>query len=160
MDLRWTGLFALALVANAPQPGRVLIGRYGGWAAFREGATCFAVALPRERAGGAEPPFLAFTRRVDAAVPVALFVRLSHPFESRAPVTLLAAGRTFVLRANSDGAFADSPREELRILAAVRAANRLEVRATGARGRAFGDVYDLAGAPSAIDAAILACGTR
>jgi len=81
-----------------------------------------------------------------------------HVVPSREPAAgdalrLEIGDRTFLLR----GSGGRDAREDQRIVAAIRRADRLRVRGVDARGRRFRDDYPLAGAPSAIDAAIVGC---
>ena len=46
------------------------------------------------------------------------------------------------------------------IIAAMRSATRMTIRATDTRGRRFANTYSLAGAATAMDAATLACAQR
>ena len=46
------------------------------------------------------------------------------------------------------------------IVAAMRSASRMTVRATGTNGRRFSDSYSLSGAATAMDAATLSCSRR
>lgn len=151
----------LLLVAAAPIPaGREYLGRHGRWVAFRDGAAarCFAIAEPlSNRHDRGVRPFASFALWRGSGRGVGLDVRLSRAPRAGSPVTLRVGERRFALVADATDAWGRSVREDARIVAAVRRATRMEVAAVDARGRRFADAYALAGAPSAIDAAIVGC---
>lgn len=154
-------LAGLLLVAAAPL-GREAIGVWKGWGAFRDRtpARCFAIARP-----------VANGRRRDGWASVAtwpgrglsgsLHVRLSRARDRSAAVTLSIAGaggeRRFTLAANTLDAWAVDLASDRAIVAALRGSRAMSVEAVGPGGRPFADTYALAGAATAIDAAMLAC---
>lgn len=160
-----TLLAGLLLVAAAP-PGREAIGVWKGWGAFRDRdpqgpvTRCFAIARPiangRRRDGWAS-----VASWPGRALAGSLHVRLSRPRDRSAPVTLSIAGvdgeRRFTLAANTLDAWAADAPSDRAIVAALRGARAMSVEAVGAGGRPFADTYPLAGAATAIDAAVLAC---
>lgn len=143
-------LFA-GLIAAWPASARDVLGQFGRWGAFREPpGRCFAMAEPVS--GGTGRPFVAISR-VRHGGPPRLHVVPSRTPGSDMPLRLEIGDRRFTL-AGSGGRDA---REDQRIVAALRAADRLRVIGVDQRGRRFRDDYALAGAPSAIDAAIVGC---
>ncbi len=151
-------ILALALLAAAPGSTRTLLGQYGHWGAFRDGRPprCFAIAQPVSTRG-AGAPFAAFVGVRGQGFPVQFHVRLSRAPRTSEPVALRIGGERFVLLVAGRDAWARDARADARIVALGRGATRMEVAGIDARGRRFGDAYSLAGAASAIDAALLGC---
>jgi hypothetical protein len=141
------------LLAATPLYARTVLGQYDRWAAFREEpGRCFAVAEPIGIKRRDDPPFVAIIRKRQGGPP-RLHVAAGRALQPETPLRLEIGGRSFTL-AGSDGGNA---REDAKIIAAIRRADRLRVTGVDVRGRRFHDDYPLAGAPSAIDAAIIGC---
>lgn len=131
---------------------------HSGWGAFRDGKRCYAIAE-------AEPttmqrdlePFASVSLAPDAP---ALQLRLSRLIRPGSAVTLQIGNRRF--RLSAEGATATS-RDVDRggsqaIVAALREAETMVVHARDTRSRYFRDIYELKGAPTAMDAALVVCG--
>jgi hypothetical protein len=84
-------------------------------------------------------------------------VRLSRRIGPGGTVTLSIAGERFALMAGAADAWAADRRMDAAIVAAMRSARTMTVTARSASGRVFSDSYTLAGAASAMDAALLGC---
>ena len=155
-------LAAMLLLAPATVAARDLVGVYGSWGAFREptGAQrgCFAIAQPVVAGGRAGwRPFASVGFWPNKRLRGSLHVRLSAARDRSAGVTLTIGERRFALvAAGSDAWAADAPSDRA-IVAAIRGGRSMSVEAVGAGGRPFADSYALGGAPTAIDAAALAC---
>lgn len=149
---------AAALLLLAAPAGRETIGVYHGWGAFRDAAPprCFAVARPIA-AGGRSTGFASVATWPGRALRASLYVRLSRKRDRSAPVTLTIGERRFVLVAGTLDAWAADLPSDRAIVAALRSGRSMSVEAVGLGGRPFADVYALAGAATAIDAATLAC---
>ena len=78
---------------------------------------------------------------------------LSKPVASGASVMLTIDDEAFLLVARGLGAWSRGPAQESAIVAALRRATRMKIEGRSVRGLRFIDRYDLAGAPTAIDAA-------
>lgn len=141
-------LIAPALLAAAPEP----IGQYGGWGAFRASAPrrCWAIARP-ERARKRDMGSLSITAWPDRRLFRQVQVRFREP--AREAVAIIS-GQRFPLRADGWPA---TPKVGRRLVAAMRNGGMLRITWRSERGRRITDSYVLAGAPSAIDAADLAC---
>ena len=72
-------------------------------------------------------------------------------------MTLSVGDRRFALVAGQGDAWAQDPRADAAIIAAMRSASSMSVQTRGANGRGFADTYRLRGAATAIDAAALGC---
>jgi hypothetical protein len=141
------------LCIGAPAQARTALGQYGRWGAFRDPpGHCFAVAEPAGGGAGGDRPFLAI-RRIRGGASPRLYIAPSRTPRAGAPLQLEIGERSFFL----SGSGGRDAQEDARIIAAIRHADRLRLSGVDARGRHFHDDYPLAGAPSAIDAAILGC---
>lgn len=147
---------ALLLIAASPQA----IGIHGGWGAFVQGAPrrCYAIAKPVRSPRG--QPFASIATWPGARVRSQLHVRLSRPRNPVARVVLAIGDRRFELRAGPTDAWASDTEADRAIVAAMRGARSMSVETEAVGGAPFADVYVLAGAASAIDAAVLACARR
>lgn len=149
----------LLAAAAAPAGERRLIGVWGAWGAFAEPGRCWAVSRPEGPAprGARWAAFLAVGTHPHLRQRGVLFVRLSRVRDRSAGVTLLVGRRRLRMVANGTDAWAPDPAADRAAVAAIRAARSLGVAAVADGGRPFTDVYRLTGAPTAIDAAALAC---
>ncbi len=147
-----------ALLAAAPAPGRETIGVYRSWGAFRDAAParCYAIARP-VAAGGRSGGWASVASWPGRGLRSSLHVRLSRERDRSAPVTLTVGERRFELAANGLDAWAADAPSDRAIAAALRSGRSMSIEAVGAGGRPFADVYLLAGAATAIDAAALGC---
>jgi hypothetical protein len=152
-------LLAVVLLA-APAFAREPLGTFGQWAAFRDtGPThCFAIAQPVETVRNpVGRPFASIASWPGAGVRGQLHVRLSRPRDRRAAVTLAIGDRRFRLKAGDADAWAPDTATDRAIVAAIRSGRSMSVESMAANAGPFADVYSLAGAPTAIDAAAVAC---
>jgi hypothetical protein len=140
--------FALLLWSfAAPLAARETVGTFATWAAFcDEPKQCFAISEPAER-----------SNRPAMSVAVSGPTLLVHVHLGRqARAAVLTVGRLqFDLAVSGEDARADA-RTSRRIVAAMRDGETLTIVGTSARGGRFWHHYLLAGAPSAIDAAVVA----
>lgn len=136
-----TMLFAAAAWA------RETVGTFATWAAFCDEPTrCFAISVPAERRGR---PFLSVA--ILGSGP-SVQAHVGRP----AKTVIVAIGTArFSLTPTGEDAIAD-PGTSRRIVAAMREGQALTVIARGANGARIRHHYMLAGAPSAIDAAMIA----
>ncbi len=148
----------LILAAAAPAAARDTLGIYKSWGAFRDTvpARCYAIARPL-MAGGRPGGFASVANWPQRGLRGSLHIRLSRERDRSAGVTLSIGERRFVLVANGFDAWATDAPSDRAIVAALRSARSMSVDAVGVGGRPFADVYALAGAATAIDAAALAC---
>lgn len=142
----------LCVVAASPAAGRETLGWYGRWGAFRDAPDrCFARVGPSAGKGG-----LAVGTAPGAGVRVQIHLDLPRP--ARADSLILTVGdRRFALISADRDAWPGSPRADLAVLAALRTGRSAELRGVDQSGGRFRAVFPLAGAPSAIDAALVGC---
>lgn len=151
---------ALALLAS-PAAARDTIGIYQGWGAFRDAvpARCYAIARPIA-AGGRSGGFASVATWPGRGLRNSVYVRLSRERDRAQGVTLSVGERRFRLVATGVDAWATDAPSDRALVSAIRSGRSMSVEAVGVGGRPFADVYALAGAATAIDAAALGCATR
>jgi hypothetical protein len=148
---------ALALVASAAA-ARDTIGIYQGWGAFRDPAParCYAIARPIA-AGGRTGGFASIATWPGRGLRNSLHIRLSRERDRSADVTLSVGERRFRLVAAGVDAWATDAPSDRALVTAIRGGRSMSVEAVAVGGLPFADVYALAGAATAIDAAALRC---
>lgn len=152
-------LVAAALVA-APASARDSLGLYATWGAFRDPATprCYALAMAEPSARRRDyQPYAAIGTWPRRGVRNQVHVRLSRRLARNAPVVLSLGERRFRLIGGGGDAWAATPSDNAAIIAAMRSAERMRISARDVQGRSFADVWPMAGAASAMDAAAIGC---
>lgn len=154
-------LFAPLLVSGAAaQNGRVAIGIFESWGAFRDPSTsrCYAVATPETTAGRASVRgYASVGFWPKARVRQQFYVRLTRPRATNAELRLTLGERRFILTGNGAHGWARDARMDAAIVAAMRSNASMVVESSGVDGRRIADRYALRGAATAIDAAALGC---
>lgn len=147
-------LLLASVAAVAPAAAREPIGLWSGWGAFRDVSPprCYAIAQPVNRRSG----FVTVAHRPGQAGGQ-LHLRLSRPRSAQAAVTLSVGERRFTLTAKGADAWAPDGRTDAAVITAMRDGRSMSMETVAANGRPFADVYALSGAPTAVDAAALAC---
>ncbi len=150
-------LSAAAVSPIAPLAAKDSLGVYSNWAAFRDDspARCYAIAKPRN--GPDNGPFASVANWPAQNIRGQLHIRLSRSVDEAAEVTLTVGERSFQLAANARNAWARDARMDAAVIAALRSASRMSIAARDGSGRRFTDRYDLSGAATAIDAAVVGC---
>ena len=143
------GMAALLLL----QPATV--GVWQGWGAFRDADHCWAVSAPPGRRRG--DAFASVSSWPGRGIRDQVQFRLSRERRADAPVVLAVGDRRFRLAARGRDAWGAEPGTDRVILAALRDARAMAVESRDPAGRRFVDGYPLGGAPTAIDAARIAC---
>jgi hypothetical protein len=141
-----------ASAAAAAPPPRI-VAASGRWAALAAAGQCDAASLsllPASKTRLQGRASLSFDGRLRHGQFTAA---LSKPVAVGASVMLTIDDQPFLLVARGVGAWSRGPAQEAAIIAALRSATRMRIEARSARGVRFIDRYDLAGAPTAIDAA-------
>ncbi len=150
-------LTVLLAIAGPATAARVL---YAGphWAALeRTPGRCEAVSRAEIEATRPERQArIAFAFDANGRRRGELHVRLSRPARAGAQALLTVSGQSFLLLTRGQDAWSRGPAQEAAIIAALRRAADMRVRAQGVGGR-VSDRYLLAGGPTAIDAAAAAC---
>jgi hypothetical protein len=154
-------LLLAALALGSTAAARDSLGVFGTWGAFRDPGVprCYAIAMA-EKINGREQAFQPYftvgywPRR---SIRGAVHVRLARRLAPGSSVNVSFPEANFTLQAGQADAWPMDQRANAGIIAALRSAPRVVVTAQGADGRRFRDVYALAGAASAMDAAALGC---
>ena len=152
-------LAILLLLATAAAPPPRIVAAAGRWAALAGKGQCDAASLSllgasKTRLQGRAS--LTFDQRSRRGVFAAA---LSKPVAAGTSVMLTIDDEQYLLVARGLGAWSRGPVQEAAILAALRRASRMRIEGRSERGLRFIDRYDLAGAPTAIDAAAACAST-
>ena len=156
---RRTSLLLLLLVA-APLAAKDSLGVFTNWGAFRDPqfGRCYAIAKPEpNRRARDYQPYASVGTWPRRGVRGQLHVRLSRKLAQNAGVSLRIGGQRFALTGGGGDAWARDKAMDAAIAAAMRSAGSMTVSARDARGRLFSDTYDLSGAATAMDAALIGC---
>lgn len=159
-------LFLCALAAaaiSAPVLAKDSLGVFESWGAFRDGDInrCYAIAKPEEING--RPRYNAYAsigwwpgKNVRGQV----HFRLSRPAADDAGIVLTVGNRRFTLTGGEGDGWAADKSDDAAIVAAMRSARNMTIRARSKSGGRIIDSYTLPGAATAMDAAALACARR
>ena len=155
---------ALLLIAlAAPLAAKDSLGVFSDWGAFRDASVprCYAIAVPAASQASREfEPFATIGTWPRRNLRGQVHFRLSRALADTANVVLLVGGKSFRLTGGGADAWAEDRTMDAAIVAAMRSATRMTIRATDNRGRRFSNTYSLVGAATAMDAATLACSRR
>ena len=138
---------------------RESLGMFSGWGAFRDpAARCYAIAKaePSTRQRDYEP-YATIGTWPKQAIRNQLHIRLSRKLAPDARISLRVDAQNFQLVGGGGDAWAQDKRMDAAVVAALRSAARMSVSSRDAKGRGFSDRYDLAGVPTAMDAATVGC---
>ncbi len=153
-----------AIVVAAPAMARDSLGMFESWGAFRDPATsagmprCYAIAK-------AEPstlqrdyqPYAAVGTWPRAALRGQVHFRLSRRLAPGQRIVLAIGEQRFELTGGGGDAWAADRRMDAAVVAAMRSARSMTVSARGSDGRGFSNTWPLAGAATAMDAAMIGC---
>ncbi|TIX50365.1 hypothetical protein [Alteraurantiacibacter aquimixticola] len=151
---------ALALLActAAPLAARDSLGVFGQWGAFRDAEVprCYAIAMAEDESEG----FATVSTWPQRQVRGQVHFRLSRTLGEDVPLVLRIRGENFELMGDARNGWAADAQMDAAIVAAMRAASQMQIRARDEGGRRFTNTFDLSGAATAIDAATVACSQR
>ena len=151
------------LALTTPLSAKDSLGVFSDWGAFRDAAVprCYAIAMPAaSRLQRDFEPFATVGTWPRRNLRGQLHFRLSRQLAAGSAITLAIGGKSFRLSGGGGDAWAEDRTMDAAIIAAMRSATRMTIRATDTRGRRFANTYSLAGAATAMDAATLACAQR
>lgn len=135
------------------------LGAFSNWAAFRDGARCYAIAQPYQAPESSDwQPFASIG--VWPGRGGQLHIRLSREKREGSAVLLRIDGRTFQLVGGGRDAWAPDGRADAEIQTAMRTGIDLVVETRATDGQQVRDLYRLRGAATAMDAAAIACAPR
>jgi hypothetical protein len=149
------GVLGFASSADA----RDSLGVFETWGAFRDPGVprCYAIARSERRGG--PTGFVTVGVWPNAKVRGQVHFRLSRAIGPGTRIELRISGETIALVGGGFDVWAPDPRGDAAVIAAMRSADRMTVRVkvpTRQRG-SFADSYLLAGAATAMDAALVGC---
>lgn len=169
---RWVGLLLGLLsglcgltVLSVPADARDSLGMFSTWGAFRDPGVprCYAIAMAdpatteRAAAERERQPYVAIGSWPVRAERNQFHARLSRRSTPGARAMLAVGGTHFTLAGSGSEAWSQDRKMDAAIVAAMRSARSMRVSSRDTKGRPFVDVYPLAGAATAMDAATLAC---
>ena len=149
-----------ALLPAAPAFARDSLGMYADWGAFRDPAVprCYAIAMAQPSTLRRDyQPYATVGTWPRRALRNQIHFRLSRKMAGDPRIRLNIAGKRYELTGGGGDAWAADERDNAAILADMRTARTMTVSATGMDERRFSSTWQLNGAASAIDAALLGC---
>lgn len=153
-------LLIAAVLGATPAMARDSLGIWNNWGAFSDAGVprCYAIAMADKVEGRANElqPYFTVGNWPRRGARGEIHVRLSRKIGPGSTVTLSVGGQRFQLVAGAADAWAADRRMDAAVVAAMRSASTMSVTVRGP-GRNFTDTYPLAGAASAMDAALLGC---
>ncbi len=150
----------LAMAAGGPASGRESLGLFSAWGAFRDPIVprCYAIAMAQpSNLWRNYQPFAAVGTWPRRGARNRIHFRLSREMAEGSRITLSIGGERFALTGGGGDAWPRDDRDNAAILAAMRSASRMTVTAHDAKGGRFSNTWQLSGAASAMDAALLGC---
>ncbi|MFC0686848.1 hypothetical protein [Novosphingobium clariflavum] len=157
---RLVTLLAIGVAGAVPALARESLGLYATWGAFRDPLVprCYAIAMAEPSQAAREyQPFAAIGSWPRRGARGQLHVRLSRRIMQPSTVTLTVGGQRWPLIAGGGDAWPRNEGDNAAIVAAMRSAPRMTVTATDLKGNRFVNAWPLAGAASAMDAALIGC---
>jgi hypothetical protein len=152
-------ILALALLAT-PALARDSLGMFSGWGAFRDPAVprCYAIAMAEPSTKQRDyQPYAAIGTWPTRGLRGQVHFRLSRKLAPAARIVLSIGRDRFELTGGGGDAWAADRRMDAAIVAGMRSARSMTVSARDAQGRGFSNTWQLAGAPTAMDAASIGC---
>ena len=153
---------ALALAAFAS--GNTLmakdsLGVFGGWAAFSDPdqRRCYAIAAPLKAGAREGQPYASIGTWPGRGVRNQVYFRLGRQTRKGTRISLRVGSRWYRMAGGGVNAWAADTTTNAAILAAMRSSQSMTIAAFDTRGVRYTDRYPLAGAATAIDAAIVGC---
>ncbi len=155
------GILALAVLAiAAPAAAKDSLGVFDSWAAFRDRETprCYAIAKARNNnRSAAYKPYATVGTWPKRGIRGQVHFRLSNKLATGSKITLRISDKSFALTGGGTDAWAQDKTMDAAIVAAMRSANQMSLRAQGASGGNIVNTYNLGGAATAMDAATVGC---
>ncbi len=153
-------LGALACLAAPALEARESLGLYDSWGAFRDPVVprCYAIAMAAPSQLWRDyQPFAAVGTWPKRGARNQVHFRVSRKMAPGAAISLRIGAERFGLIGGGGDAWPADDTQNAAIIAAMRSAPRMTLSATDARGGHFSNTWELQGAASAIDSALLGC---
>ncbi|WP_379550901.1 invasion associated locus B family protein [Erythrobacter sp. W53] len=158
---RFAIFFALiGATLSTPLAAKESVGVFSDWAAFRDqqASHCYAIAMPApSKLQRDHQPYATVATWPKRQVRGQVHFRLSRNMARSSAITASIGRERFRLTGSGASAWAVDRSMDAAIVAAMRSAKSIVIRAVDSRGRRFSNTYQLAGAASAMDAATIAC---
>lgn len=154
---------AVLMILAAPASARDSLGVFSSWGAFRDPQVprCYAIAKPRPGEIRRDyQPYASVGTWPRRNIRGQVHFRLSRKLATEPRIQLAISGKRFTLTGGGGDAWAPDRATDAAVVAAMRSAGSMSVSATDSRGRRFSNIYDLAGAATALDAATVGCARR
>lgn len=156
-------IIAGSSMAHAQQTA-IELGKHGDWIVHQsagEGTKiCFVAASPRfkEPAGANRAKVVLYVSAwPKEGVKSEVSIKLGYPIKAGSEVAVAVGTDAFTLFAKEDRAYVSDPTEELKLVEAMKAGQKLVVRASSERGTATSDTYSLVGFGQALQALEKSC---
>lgn len=161
-------LAAVAVLIVQPAMARDSLGVFGTWGAFRDPGVprCYAIAMADPAPGPTSArrrefqPYFTVGSWPGRGARGEIHVRLSRRIGAGRAVMLTIGEQSFVLLPGQADAWSQDRRMDAAIIAAMRSATGMTVTSRAGDGKQVRDVYRMAGAATAMDAAMLGCAGR
>ena len=148
----------------ASQQTAVELAKHGDWIVHQSAGegpkVCFVASSPRikEPAGANRAKIVLYVSAwPKEGVKSEVSVKLGYPIKSGSEVAVAVGSDAFTLFAKEDRAYVSDPTDELKLIEAMKAGQKLIVRATSERGTATSDTYSLIGFGQALQALDKSC---
>ena len=150
-------------LAQEPQEA----GKFGDWTAYhyktKKGPVCYIVSQPvkselSRKNAKRDPAYFLITHRPGDKVRAEVSTLMGYPLKPQSMPTLDIDGRKFNLFAVGDGAWAESPAADRRVVAAMKKGRTMIVRGISRRGTTSVDTYSLKGVTAALQKIDALCG--
>ena len=159
----------LALGAGAalaqPTAGATLLGTFDNWEAYKgtdggRGSVCYAVSQPQTKdpaTAKRDPIYFLVTTWPGQKVADEPSIIIGYAFKPGTEATVQVGSDKFQFFTKDDGAWLLSRDDEKKLIAGLRSASELTVKAMSKRGTLTTDTYSLKGVSAALDKAAEGC---
>lgn len=147
-------------LSTTPAFARDSLGLYEGWGAFRDPMVprCYAIAKAEPSTKWRDyDPYAAVGTWPKRGRRNQIHFRVSRTMAKNSAISLRIGTARFRLTGGGGDAWAANDKDNAAIIAAMRSASRMTLSAQGAKGGRFSNTWQLSGAASAMDAALLGC---
>ncbi len=151
---------AISAILITPAIARDDLGIFAGWAAFRDtkASRCYAIAKPApSKLRRDYKPYATVATWPKKDVRGQVHFRLSREMTPKTTIALVIDDKNFLLTGGGGDAWARDKTMDAAIVATMRSAKQMVIKARDTSGRGFSNTYQLTGAGKAMDAATKAC---
>jgi hypothetical protein len=157
-------LAALVVILALPAAAETLIGQFGDWDAFQDGAggdkVCYMASLPKSEKGDYSSrgqTYLTIVHRPGAKMAGVVRVTAGYAYKQGSDVTVKIDDKTFLFYTHPDTPDAAWTRGDAAVRKAMIAGRSMVVKGTSGRGTVTTDTYSLSGVTAAYKAISKAC---